>query len=560
MKTLLSTLIESDTPDFPIGFIHYLLAQAKSQTVIEPQKNPPLCIDDLELDCELVQTAPNEWTVLAKEPFQEGAFGKVYLSKKLILNSELNTIKRAENKNIIKVESFNNAQVMQEADTYVRLEHEDDKLPELQLQSLIKQKYHAIVEQEYRALIKQKIQAALIIKDDKRYLMMPYLGESLKKLIPTEKELLNFSNSFNMFYAILNDFFLLQKNQILHRDIKPGNICYTVIQTEKNAAPHYQCTIIDFGFAIDTSEKWQTLSGTRDYIAPELLHGQPASYASDIYALGKVARKIFYRLSLYPTAKLEPLELRDIENHHLDRDVVIDIWQFIESMYDKNPKNRPSLQMIQKFFAGIPYRQALNRRYKECFAEDTHYEFMHLPSHRQLIETHYSQSPTTMLVQDLYEKTENKIADLEAHKSRIIQSNDDKPSSLSTTFLGYIQSLSHLMQSDNFLPKTNSTGIRSIRKILSKADKHPMQLLAELKQLGIEKTQNSWSNRYSRSHFFGKGRSQDVEEFYHQLATLPIEEDWITTQAFVAHLIGLISWVETLSEDNNSPLPPISLF
>ncbi len=70
---------------------------------------------------------------------------------------------------------------------------------------------------------------------------------------------------------------------LVHRDIKPGNVLVTSSDVAKLA---------DFGLAkriveedADASGR-QGLAGTPQYMAPELFRGQPASRRSDIYALG----------------------------------------------------------------------------------------------------------------------------------------------------------------------------------------------------------------------------------------------------------------------------------
>ena len=68
----------------------------------------------------------------------------------------------------------------------------------------------------------------------------------------------------------------LHQNQLIHRDIKPGNIIYV------NAAPKFA----DIGLVTDIRSAGKDVSflGTEGYIAPE----GPGSASADVYALGKV--------------------------------------------------------------------------------------------------------------------------------------------------------------------------------------------------------------------------------------------------------------------------------
>ena len=68
---------------------------------------------------------------------------------------------------------------------------------------------------------------------------------------------------------------------VVHRDLKPSNVMIDL--------PTMQVTVLDFGVArIDDGMATRTgmTLGTPSYMAPEQLAGQPASPASDTYALG----------------------------------------------------------------------------------------------------------------------------------------------------------------------------------------------------------------------------------------------------------------------------------
>jgi hypothetical protein len=76
----------------------------------------------------------------------------------------------------------------------------------------------------------------------------------------------------------------LHRRGIIHRDIKPANVLVADGQVK----------LLDFGLAVALEQRARAFrSGTRGYLAPELLRGEPPSELSDLYAAGVLAYELF---------------------------------------------------------------------------------------------------------------------------------------------------------------------------------------------------------------------------------------------------------------------------
>jgi serine/threonine-protein kinase len=80
--------------------------------------------------------------------------------------------------------------------------------------------------------------------------------------------------------AIASALDMALKYNLLHRDIKPGNILFNV---------DHQPKLVDFGLARSTEaevESGDVTEGTPYYVAPEKIKREPETFLSDMYSLG----------------------------------------------------------------------------------------------------------------------------------------------------------------------------------------------------------------------------------------------------------------------------------
>ncbi|MCS7470185.1 protein kinase [Stieleria sp. ICT_E10.1] len=117
--------------------------------------------------------------------------------------------------------------------------------------------------------------------DGRDFLEMEYVdGKSLERLV-LEQGKLNPLQATTWMFQVSSALAVAHDLGMIHRDIKPANVMVTKTQIAKLA---------DFGLAKQIANDQplvgEVLSGTPNYMAPELFRGHAASIQSDIYAMG----------------------------------------------------------------------------------------------------------------------------------------------------------------------------------------------------------------------------------------------------------------------------------
>ncbi len=125
-------------------------------------------------------------------------------------------------------------------------------------------------------------------EDNLHCLVMEYVnGKTLEQILETHKQLPE-KECVKILIQLLEGLEEAHHNEILHRDIKPGNIMV-------NRSGYVK--LMDFGVArFENSARITRMNrviGTLEYMAPELLTGSKPSVAADIYSVGVVAYEMY---------------------------------------------------------------------------------------------------------------------------------------------------------------------------------------------------------------------------------------------------------------------------
>lgn len=143
------------------------------------------------------------------------------------------------------------------------------------------------------------------------------------------------------------------ERQLLHRDVKPGNVLV------ENLGGELRASLLDFGLSQEARE---VIAGTPAFMAPELLQGSPPSASSDVFSLGAT---LYTALAGQPPLQGSWSEvLAAFQNPHwqpppLPASVPEDLALIIRKTLSVDPQARyPSAQALgedlERFLAGQP--------------------------------------------------------------------------------------------------------------------------------------------------------------------------------------------------------------
>ncbi|MEL6988565.1 MAG: serine/threonine-protein kinase, partial [Bacteroidota bacterium] len=176
-----------------------------------------------------------------------------------------------------------------------------------------------------------------IAEQGRSYIIMEYVnGKTIEDLLK-QKGKFNETECISIAIQMLKGLGEAHRLNILHRDLKPGNIMINQNGFTK---------LMDFGIArIDNTTRLTAQNkviGTAEYIAPEIYQGKAPSKVSDLYAIGVILYEMITGKTLFK-ADSEATLIYKVVNGKPDFDfdgVNTGLAQVIKKLIQKNPKKR----------------------------------------------------------------------------------------------------------------------------------------------------------------------------------------------------------------------------
>ena len=128
----------------------------------------------------------------------------------------------------------------------------------------------------------------LVELNGEEFVSMEYLPGRTLKEIEDEEKMLPLGRGLSIAKKICRGLAAAHRIGVLHRDLKPENVIVSNDGTPR---------LMDFGIAVESAvyrgEKEDTVPGTPQFLAPELLRGDAPSVRTDIYAMGVLLYEMF---------------------------------------------------------------------------------------------------------------------------------------------------------------------------------------------------------------------------------------------------------------------------
>lgn len=242
-----------------------------------------------------------------------------------------------------------------------------------------------------------------------KYLAMEYFDGNELLSYPVGDE----SSLKEIISQICSVLFYLHQSNYIYYDLKPENI----LVSETNKKPFIK--LIDLGFARSRTDESYNVTGTAEYLAPEILKKEPHDHRVDLYSFGILLYRFIYKK--FPFQSQDQLE---IYKEHIEKDFSFPESSFsaglinvVKKLLTKNPEERyfNSIQVL--YDLNVPITEDLYQNWVpvKAFSDRTDIlnivnRYVTTPSSGEIIVIRgFEKSGKSAVSHELYSRYENFI-------------------------------------------------------------------------------------------------------------------------------------------------------
>lgn len=202
-------------------------------------------------------------------------------------------------------------------------------------------------------------------EDGNYFIAMEYLsGGSVETLMVKEGKL-DPTRAVNIILEAFNAVSFAEKNKIVHRDIKPGNLLFS-------GEGHVK--LADLGIALDLKDPEQVIAGTAagspSYMAPEQVQNRDIDHRADIYAMGATLYHMIAGVPPFESATVKEMLIKKLKSHPAPlKTLVPEVPQQLSNVVDdllaRHPDDRPgSAEEAQEALKAALHAPRLSRPHR----------------------------------------------------------------------------------------------------------------------------------------------------------------------------------------------------
>jgi len=180
-------------------------------------------------------------------------------------------------------------------------------------------------------------------------ILEPARGGDLCDMVMANPKGLTEEKSASTFLQILSGLKACHESKVAHRDLKPENILFTdkgvVKITDFGLSRLHQASPYD---GTNAAELANTLTGTPQYVAPDVLKGPYDAFKADLWSLGCILYVMLTSRFPFGSAQGKDLEKRILAGTYekLPDSVSADARSLVDALLKKNPDERLPLDEI----------------------------------------------------------------------------------------------------------------------------------------------------------------------------------------------------------------------